>query len=88
MDRRQFVSMAGLGLLATPLAARAQQAAKVPTIGVLVIGNIDPAQFWRLFRQGLHDLGYVEGQNIIMEYRPQGGKPAPLSWCGSRWRSS
>jgi putative tryptophan/tyrosine transport system substrate-binding protein len=55
-----------------PLAARAQQP-KVPTIGALVIGNISPEQFWREFRQGLRDLGYVEGQNIRFEFRSAEG---------------
>jgi putative ABC transport system substrate-binding protein len=45
---------------------------KVPTIGALVIGNINPEQFWREFRQGLRDLGYVEGQNIF-EFRSAEG---------------
>jgi putative tryptophan/tyrosine transport system substrate-binding protein len=45
----------------------------VPTIGALVIGNIDPEQFWREFRQGLRDLGYVEGQNIRFEFRSAEG---------------
>jgi putative ABC transport system substrate-binding protein len=46
---------------------------KVPTIGALVIGNIHPEQFWREFRQGLRDLGYVEGQNIRFEFRSAEG---------------
>jgi putative ABC transport system substrate-binding protein len=45
----------------------------VPTIGALVIGNINPEQFWREFRQGLRDLGYVEGQNIRFEFRSAEG---------------
>jgi putative ABC transport system substrate-binding protein len=66
--------MATLGgaVVAWPLAARAQQP-KVPTIGALVIGNINPEQFWREFRQGLRDLGYVEGQNIRFEFRSAEG---------------
>ena len=58
---------------AWPLAARAQQP-KVPTIGVLVIGNISPEEFWREFRQGLRDLGYIEGQNIRFEFRSAEGQ--------------
>jgi len=42
-------------------------------IGALVIGNINPEQFWREFRQGLRDLGYVEGQNIRFEFRSAEG---------------
>jgi putative ABC transport system substrate-binding protein len=64
--------MLGGAAVAWPLAARAQQP-KVPTIGALVIGNIDPEQFWREFRQGLRDLGYVEGQNIRFEFRSAEG---------------
>jgi len=68
MRRREFITLLG-GAAARPIAARAQQAGKVPTIGVLVIGNIDPAEFWRLFREGLRDLGYAEGQNVRFEFR-------------------
>src|SRR6476620_11803918 len=71
IGRRELV--AALGSVATwPLAARAQQP-KVPTIGALVIGNISPEQFWRELRQGLRDLGYVEGQNIRFEFRSAKG---------------
>jgi putative tryptophan/tyrosine transport system substrate-binding protein len=72
MRRREFISLLG-GAAAWPRAARARQG-KVPTIGVLVIGNIDPAEFWRLFRQGLRDLGYVEGQTIRFEFRSAEGQ--------------
>jgi putative ABC transport system substrate-binding protein len=72
MRRRDFITLVG-GATAWPLAARAQQA-KLPTIGVLVIGNTDPEEFWRVFRQGLRDLGYVEGQNIRFEFRSAEGQ--------------
>jgi putative tryptophan/tyrosine transport system substrate-binding protein len=72
MRRREFISLLGGSAAAWPLLARAQQP-KVPTIGALVIGNIDPEQFWREFRQGLRDLGYVEGQNIRFEFRSAEG---------------
>jgi putative ABC transport system substrate-binding protein len=71
MKRREFITILS-GAAAWPLAARAQQT-KVPTIGALVIGNINPEQFWREFRQGLRDLGYVEGQNIRFEFRSAEG---------------
>jgi putative tryptophan/tyrosine transport system substrate-binding protein len=60
-----------LGLLATPLAAEAQPVAKVPRIGVLANNSLASASVHYLepFRQGLRDLGYVEGQNIVVEYR-------------------
>src|SRR5262249_36859630 len=73
IGRRELLAALG-GMAATwPLVARAQQA-KGPTIGALVIGNINPEQFWRVFRQGLHDLGYVEGQNIRFEFRSANGR--------------
>ncbi len=65
-----------LALLAGPLAADAQQPAKVPRIGVLLLGTspatVSPAI--EAFRQGLRDLGYVEGQNITLELRWGEGK--------------
>jgi putative tryptophan/tyrosine transport system substrate-binding protein len=73
MRRRQFITLlGGAAAAAWPLAARAQQP-KVPTIGALVIGNISPEEFWREFRQGLRDLGYIEGQNIRFEFRSAEG---------------
>jgi putative ABC transport system substrate-binding protein len=72
IGRRNFLATLGGAAVGWPLAARAQQP-KVPTIGALVIGNISPEQFWREFRQGLRDLGYVEGQNIRFEFRSAEG---------------
>jgi putative ABC transport system substrate-binding protein len=70
MERRTFIGVIAGGLLAAPLVAEAQQAAKVPRIGFL--GNSTAALEANLvgpFREGLRDLGYVEGQNILIEYR-------------------
>jgi putative ABC transport system substrate-binding protein len=71
--RRRELLFALTAAAAWPLAARAQQP-KVPTIGALVIGNISPEEFWREFRQGLRDLGYIEGQNIRFEFRSAEGQ--------------
>jgi putative ABC transport system substrate-binding protein len=71
--RREFLITLGSMTVAWPLAARAEEP-KVPTIGALVIGNISPEEFWRVFRQELHDLGYVEGQNIRFEFRSAQGQ--------------
>ena len=73
MRRREFIALLGGAAATWPLAAGAQQP-KVPTIGVLVIGNISPEEFWREFRQGLRDLGYIEGQNIRFEFRSAEGQ--------------
>ena len=57
------------GLLVAPLPGRAQQAGKVPRIGILPPGPIsERVHLWEAFRQGLRDLGYVEGQNIILVF--------------------
>jgi putative tryptophan/tyrosine transport system substrate-binding protein len=74
MRRREFMSLFGATAAVWPLAGRAQQPAKLPTVGALVLGSTDPEQFWREFRQGLRDLGYVEGQNIRFEFRSAQGQ--------------
>jgi ABC-type uncharacterized transport system substrate-binding protein len=70
MDRRTFVSTVAFGLLAAPLAAEAQlQTEKVWRIGALMSlypPDADPPQ---AFRHGLRTLGYVEGRNLIIEWR-------------------
>src|SRR6476659_4110999 len=70
--RRDFLLILSGEPAAWPVAARAQQPT-VPTIGALVIGNISPEEFWRELRQGLRDLGYIEGQNIRFEFRSADG---------------
>src|SRR5262249_25538149 len=72
LKRREFITLLGCAVVVWPFAVRAQQP-KVPTIGALVIGNISPEQFWREFRLGLRDLGYVEGENIQFEFRSAEG---------------
>jgi putative ABC transport system substrate-binding protein len=73
--RRELISLFSGAAIAWPLAAaRAQQPAKLSVVGALVIGNTDPTQFWREFRQGLRELGYVEGQNIRFEFRSAQGR--------------
>jgi putative ABC transport system substrate-binding protein len=83
MDRRAFISgtLAG-GLLAAPLAARAQQAGKVYRVGLIFTTSpvsemagpepVHPAA--RAFVRGLRALGYVEGQNLILERRSAEGR--------------
>src|SRR4030095_3838566 len=69
MDRRAFCGTLSGGLLAAPLTAEAQhRAGKEPRVGIL---NSDTAQDARVgeFRDGLRELGYVEGQNLVIIYR-------------------
>jgi ABC-type uncharacterized transport system substrate-binding protein len=70
MPRRAFMAVIACGVLAAPLAAEAQQAGKVWRVGYL--GNSNPtanAPTRDAFRQGLRELGWVEGQNVSIEYR-------------------
>jgi len=62
-----------LSLLLAPLAAEAQRAGQVKRIGVLV-GGLDAGPAFTDFREGLRDLGYVEGDNLLVEYRFSEGK--------------
>ncbi len=71
MKRREFITLLGGAAAAWPVAAWAQQPKK-PRIGVLVVANPEP--FWGQFREGLRELGYVEGQNIEIEFRSAEGK--------------
>src|SRR5262245_31903121 len=75
--KRIFISfLAALSLGSMPL-ARAQQPPKVPRIGFLTSATGDPAT--EAFRQGLREFGYVEGKNILIEYRYAEGASRQLS---------
>jgi putative ABC transport system substrate-binding protein len=76
MDRRMFIRTAGAGIAMGALAAEAQQAARLPRIGVL--------SQWRtgtgteILTQGLRELGYVEGRTVVIEWRWWEGNPERL----------
>src|SRR5215471_16971194 len=71
MDRRAFITVVSGSILAVPIIGAAQQAGKVPRVGYLVMSPLaDPPSAERAaFLDGLRELGYVAGQNIIIEYR-------------------
>jgi hypothetical protein len=80
MDRRAFVA-GTLALLAAPLAGGAQSSAMGPRIGLLIDAP------WEPLRQGLRDLGYLEGRNIVFELRDSGdktsdGRISRQTWSG------
>lgn len=75
LKRREFVALLGGSALAWPLGARAQQAGRTFRIGFLWHGPAEFEDALDAFRVGLRELGYVEGQNIAIEYRWAQGNP-------------
>jgi putative tryptophan/tyrosine transport system substrate-binding protein len=73
MRRREFIALAGAVAAAWPLAARAQQRQRIARIGYLSLLPARVEIFYDEFREGLRDLGYVEGGNIHLEYRTSDG---------------
>jgi putative ABC transport system substrate-binding protein len=75
VDRRAFIGILAGGLLAAPLVAQAQPVGKVPRIGYLAGDSAAAhAQYAQAFSNGLRDLGYVEGKNLVIEFRWAEGK--------------
>jgi putative ABC transport system substrate-binding protein len=70
MRRRELIALVGTALFAWPLVARAQQQAKIARLGYLGFGTpTGSAARVEAFRAGLRDLGYVEGKNLVIEFR-------------------
>src|SRR5215813_2640423 len=77
MRRRSFLGLICGAAMSWPLAAVGQQT-KVARIGALYLGNADAESFKTNLREGLRELGYVEGQNIAFEFRSAEGKADQL----------
>jgi putative ABC transport system substrate-binding protein len=77
MRRREFIALVGTSI-AWPLGARAQQSAKVPRVGILSPTGSETATTLAAFRQGLRDLGYIEGKTIALDFRLSKGSMSAL----------
>ena len=75
MRRRQFLSVVGAVAFYPAISSSAQ---KVPTIGVLVVGAPGSEEFWRVFREAMRELGYIEGQSVRYELRSDQGQASRL----------
>ena len=73
-----FIVTLTLSLLAAPISGEAQPRSTVPRIGILTQPRRHRTPLWEAFRHGLRDLGYVEGQTIVLEYRFAAGQPERL----------
>ena len=74
MKRREFITLLGGAAAAWPLAARAQKSGKIARIGYLSSANPRSMPAFQAFEQRLRELGYFEGQNIVIEYRNAEGE--------------
>jgi putative ABC transport system substrate-binding protein len=69
MNRREFITLVGGAAAALPLAARAQQPAKLPTIGYMGGSTTEQTLWMPAFVQRLRELGWIEGRTVAIEYR-------------------
>jgi len=86
VKRRAFITLLGGAAVARPFAARAQQAAKAARIGYLAFRS--PISADEAFLKGLAELGWIEGQNIVIERRfaqeiPSSSRVQLLNWSAS-----
>ena len=75
MKRRGFIALLGGAALATPFAVCAQPQRRPARIGILTTAGTPKNALFGTFGEKLRELGYVEGQNLVIEFRSAGGNP-------------
>jgi putative ABC transport system substrate-binding protein len=79
MRRRDFISLVGGSAVAWPLAVRAQQASKLPIIGLMGADPLVWSPWTTAFVERLREFGWQEGRSIVIEYRWNGGRPERMT---------
>src|SRR6186997_2470276 len=80
MDRRTFLFMFSFGAFSVPFAAQAQQAGKMYRVGLLaLLPNADTTREMKALKTRLRDLGYIEGETLMFDYRSAEGRPERLA---------
>ena len=74
MKRREFITLLGGAAATWPLAAHAQNSGKIVRIGMLTTANPRSVSFIQAFEQRLRELGYIEGQNMLIDFRNAEGQ--------------
>jgi putative tryptophan/tyrosine transport system substrate-binding protein len=88
MRRREFITLLGGAAAVWPLAARAQQAARRPTIGYMGANTpVVESQRTAAFVQRLRELGWIEGRNVAVEYRWAEGATSASPRSRPSWSS-
>jgi putative tryptophan/tyrosine transport system substrate-binding protein len=77
LKRREFITLLG-GAAAWPLAARAQQRDPPARVGILTLGGAPGNPLFAAFRQAMRGFGYVEGRNLVLEFRSAADDPKRL----------
>jgi putative tryptophan/tyrosine transport system substrate-binding protein len=87
LRRRQFITLLGGGALLWPLVANAQRPVRMSRLGVLLYSTPEADPQMKLVRNGLGELGYVEGRNLVATYRFAEGRPERLAYLAAELAS-